>query len=107
MNSIGSSVWPYWGLPPDEEMIRGQVEYAEEKTKELRGRRPESKLPLFGAIAGIIIGIIIGGRTGNVFWLVGYVVAGGIIGTFLGSGIGALIAKWRRTNRIDRNHFAE
>lgn len=84
--------------PQDEIQMRGQVEYAKEKIKELPERKPGDKYPLFGVIIGIIAGIIVGTKTwnGNFFWLVGCVIAGGIIGTSLGSLVGTLITKLGR-----------
>ncbi|MBI2850453.1 MAG: hypothetical protein HYX80_05350 [Chloroflexi bacterium] len=83
---------------PDENVVRGQVEYAKEKVKkELPpDRKPGDKYTLFGATAGIIAGIIVGIRFRDPFWLpLACIIAGGLIGTVLGSVIGNLVTRWR------------
>jgi hypothetical protein len=88
-----------WGDPSeDEERARGQIAYAEEKTKELKEQKPTDKYLRIGVVIGLIAGLVVGVRTayGNLFWIIGCIIAGGIAGVLLGSLAGALIARCRK-----------
>jgi hypothetical protein len=87
--------------PDDDSRVRGQVEYAKEKTKELFERKPDDKYPRLGAFIGFIIGLIIGIKTGNgnIFWVVGCIIAGSIVGVLLGSLAGTLRTRYLRSKQ--------
>jgi hypothetical protein len=102
MEINGRLIQLYWGLPPDPNIERGQMEYAEEKIKkELPPeRKPGDKFILFGTATGIIAGIIAAFRFTNPLWLpIACIIAGGLAGTMLGSVVGALVTRRQKARR--------
>jgi len=83
------------GLPQDEIMVRGQIEYAKEKQQLLPVYKPGDRYIITGALVGVIAGIVIGVKTGMPWVFIVGLIGGGIIGTLLGSAIGALVTKYR------------
>ncbi len=90
------SISLFWYIPPDETMIRGQIEYLKETGNQAPRRQRGDKFPIAGVLAGIIAGFIIALTTGILWIFIAGPIAGGIIGAFLGSVIGALVTKYRR-----------
>lgn len=83
--------------PPDEEEIRGQIDYMKETGNQAPRRRPGDRYPIAGALVGIIIGIIIAFTTGLPWVVIAGPIGGGIAGALLGSLVGTLITKYLRS----------
>ncbi|MFC2010024.1 hypothetical protein ACFLVU_01240 [Chloroflexota bacterium] len=60
---VNSPMFAY--IPPDENTIRGHMEYMKEKGNKAPRRRPGDKFTIFGALVGTILGIILGSRTSS------------------------------------------
>ncbi|MFC2020778.1 glycine zipper domain-containing protein [Chloroflexota bacterium] len=97
--SINSNMQLYVNLPPDEGMIRGEMEYRKEMGNKAPRRKPGDGYSILGALAGAIIGAILGSRTGNPFGPVIGLIVGGIAGIWIGSQVGNYITKYIKRSK--------
>ncbi len=98
---IGS--WVLAFISPDENQLRGHIEYAKEKWNKTPRRKPGDRFVLFGSLAGVIAGGILGNKTGGPFLIIAGVIVGGILGATIGSYVPVLIRKYREyLNSKDR-----
>lgn len=100
---IGS--WVLAFISPDENQLRGHIEYAKEKGNKTPRRKPGDRFVLFGSLAGVIAGGILGSRTGVPSLIVAGVIGGGILEGIIGSYVPVLIRKYREyRNSKDRSN---
>ena len=84
-------------IPPDENQLRGQIEYMKDEGNKAPPRRPGDKYTIAGALVGIIVGIIIAGISRRPWVFIVAPIGGGIAGAVLGSLAGNLIKKFRES----------
>lgn len=98
--SVCTNLRLFLGTPPDESMIRGEMEYR--KQNRAPNPKPGDKFSITGALLFSIVGLILGFKffgMWNPVGLLACLTGGALVGIILGSQVGKLLMKYKNRTK--------